>query len=52
VSSRIEAGTAVRGDRPRRRYSIEAAGVRALNESKAAVDRMWAGVRWPVKGTA
>ena len=52
ISSRLGSGTAVRAGRPRRYYSIEAAGVRALNDSKATVERMWSGVRWPVKGTA
>ena len=52
ISSRLGSGTAVRAGRPRRYYSIEPAGVRSLNEAKAAVERMWSGVRWPVKGTA
>jgi PadR family transcriptional regulator len=51
ISSRLGSGTEIRAGRPRRYYSIEPAGVRALNESKAAVERMWAGVRWPLRGT-
>ncbi len=52
ISSRVGAGTAVRGGRPKRFYAIEPEGIRALNEAKAAADRLWAGVRWPVKGSA
>jgi DNA-binding PadR family transcriptional regulator len=52
ISSRLEAGNAVRAGRPRRFYAIEQAGVRALNDSRAAVDHIWRGVRWPLKGTS
>ncbi|HEV3214680.1 MAG TPA: helix-turn-helix transcriptional regulator [Vicinamibacterales bacterium] len=52
ISSRLGSGTAIRAGRPRRYYSIENAGVRALNESKAAVEGMWQGFRWPLKGRA
>jgi hypothetical protein len=51
IESRLGDSTEVRAGRPRRYYSIQPAGVRALNEAKAAADRMWAGVRWPIKGT-
>src|SRR5258708_802399 len=50
ISSRLGSGTAVRAGRPRRYYSLEHAGGRALNESKAAVDNIWDGLRWPLKG--
>jgi DNA-binding PadR family transcriptional regulator len=50
ISSRLESGGALREGRPRRFYSIENAGVRALNDSRAAVENIWQGVRWPVKG--
>jgi PadR family transcriptional regulator PadR len=52
VSSRLGSGTPVRGGRPRRYYLIESAGVHALNESKAAVENIWHGFRWPLKGRA
>jgi len=52
ISSHLGAGTEVRAGRPRRYYSIEPAGIRALNESKSAVDRLWAGIRLPLKGNA
>jgi PadR family transcriptional regulator, regulatory protein PadR len=52
VSSRLGPGNAIRAGRPRRYYAIEARGVRALNEARAATKRIWAGVRLPAKGTA
>jgi DNA-binding PadR family transcriptional regulator len=52
ISSRLGGGTTVRAGRPRRYYSIEPAGIRALNESKAAVENLWQGLRWPLKGRA
>jgi PadR family transcriptional regulator PadR len=50
ISSRLGAGTDIRAGRPRRYYAIEGAGVRALNEARAAVDTLWAGFRRPLKG--
>jgi PadR family transcriptional regulator, regulatory protein PadR len=52
ISSHLAEGTVVRAGRPRRYYSIEKAGVRALNSSRAAVDNIWQGFRWPLKGKA
>jgi len=52
ISSRLGTGTIVRAGRPRRYYAIENAGVRALNESKATVENIWRGFRWPLKGRA
>jgi PadR family transcriptional regulator, regulatory protein PadR len=51
ISSELEAGTAVRAGRPRRCYAIAAAGVRALNDAKAAADRLYTGMRWPLRHT-
>jgi PadR family transcriptional regulator PadR len=50
TSSRLGPGNEVRAGRPRRYYFIENAGVRALNESKAVVENLWQGFRWPLKG--
>jgi len=50
ISSEIRAGDEGRAGLQRRYYSIEPAGIRAMNEAKAAVDRIWAGVRCPLKG--
>ena len=51
ISSRLAPGAAARGGRPRRHYAIESAGVRALHDARTAADRLWAGVRLPIKGT-
>src|SRR6185503_394946 len=48
IASRLGAGTPSRAGRPRRYYSIEAEGVRALNDARAASERLWDGVRWPI----
>jgi PadR family transcriptional regulator PadR len=50
ISSEIRPGDDARGGLPRRYYSIKPPGIRALNEAKAAVDRIWSGVRFPLKG--
>ena len=52
VSSRLGPGTEIRAGRPRRYYAIENAGIRALNDARAAADNLWAGMRWPLKGRA
>jgi DNA-binding PadR family transcriptional regulator len=49
VSSRLGSGTPVRDGRPRRFYLVEAAGVRALNDARAAMDNVWSGFKWPLK---
>jgi PadR family transcriptional regulator PadR len=49
ISSRLGTGTPIRGGRPRRYYTIENAGVRALNDARAAVESLWDGFRWPLK---
>lgn len=51
ISSELEAGGEVRAGRPRRCYAVKPAGVRALNDAKAAAERLYAGIRWPLKGT-
>jgi PadR family transcriptional regulator, regulatory protein PadR len=50
ISSRLGPGTPIRGGRPKRHYAIEPEGLRALNAAKAANDRLWAGLRTPLKG--
>ena len=51
VSSHLGPGSPVRGGRPKRHYAIEPAGIRALNPARAAIDRLWAGLHAPLKGT-
>jgi DNA-binding PadR family transcriptional regulator len=50
ISSELRPGAESRSSLQRRCYTIEPSGIRALNEAKAAVDKMWSGVRWPLKG--
>ena len=52
TSSRLAAGTAVRGGRARRYYAVEAAGLKALNASRATAEQIWRGIAWPLKGRA
>jgi len=52
ISSEVRTGGESRRGLPRRFYRIQPEGIRALNEAKASVDRLWADVRWPLKGTA
>jgi DNA-binding PadR family transcriptional regulator len=52
VSSELGPGTDVRAGRPRRYYRLNPGGVRALNDARAAVQTLWRGFRWPLKGHA
>jgi len=49
IDSRLEKGTEVRAGRPRRYYRLTAAGIRALNESKAALEQVWRSATWPLE---
>jgi PadR family transcriptional regulator PadR len=51
VTSRLGSGTAIRGGRPRRFYRLQPKGLRALNDARAAVDNLWSGFEWPLKGS-
>jgi len=48
LSSKLGPGTPVRAGRARRYYRVKPAGVRALNEARAAVDNIWRGLKWPL----
>ena len=50
LASHDEPGTPARAGRPRRYYELQGIGRRALNDSRAAVDSLWHGLRWPLKG--
>ena len=52
LTSQLESGTPVRSGRARRYYRVTAIGVRALNESKAALEQMWRGAKWPLESKA
>lgn len=49
VSSHLAAGTPVRDGRERRFFTIQPAGVRALNEARAAHEHLWRGFSRPLK---
>jgi PadR family transcriptional regulator, regulatory protein PadR len=52
TSSRLGIGTPQRGGRARRFYSIESAGISALDQSRTATANIWRGIRLPLKGRA
>ena len=52
LASRLGTGTPIRGGRARRFYRLQPSGQRALNEARAAIDTLWLGLRWPLKGRA
>ena len=52
LTSQVESGTPVRSGRARRYYRLTAVGVKALNESKAALEKMWQGAQWPLESKA
>jgi DNA-binding PadR family transcriptional regulator len=52
ADSRVAPGTAVRGGRSRRHYTVTAAGIRALTDSKSTIDNIWRGMTWPLKNRA
>jgi len=50
VKSRLAAGTAVRGGRARRYYTVSAAGRRALRETRQALTAIWKDVKLTAEG--
>src|SRR5215470_8402093 len=48
LSSRLGTGTPVRAGRARRYYRVLPAGLRALNDARAAVDNIWRGLQRPL----
>ena len=52
VASRLGSGTPVRAGRARRYYRPLPAGIRALNDARAAVESIWHGLPWPLRGRA
>jgi PadR family transcriptional regulator PadR len=51
VSSRLGTGTPIRSGRARRFYRLEPKGFHALNEARSALDNLWQGIKWPLKGS-
>lgn len=52
ISSSLSSGTPVRDGRARRYFKLTAAGVKALNESRSALENLWRTTTWPVRGKA
>jgi DNA-binding PadR family transcriptional regulator len=52
ISSSLSPGTPIRDGRARRYFRLTTAGVRALNESKTALENLWRNTRWPLRGKA
>ena len=50
LTSSLGPGTEVRAGRPRRYYKFSSSGRRALNDARSAVNNLWRGFRWPLKG--
>lgn len=48
--SRLGTGTPIRAGRARRFYRLKPKAVRALNQARAAVDVLWHGLDFPLKG--
>jgi len=51
IRSKLSMGTPIRDGRARRFYRITPSGVEALNDARAAVQNLWQGIRWPLKGS-
>jgi DNA-binding PadR family transcriptional regulator len=49
VSSRLGPGTPIRDGRARRYYTVDAAGIRALNDARSAMQNLWRGFDRPLK---
>jgi len=52
ISSSLSCGTPIRDGRARRYFKPTAAGIRALNDSKTALENLWQNTTWPVRGKA
>jgi PadR family transcriptional regulator, regulatory protein PadR len=51
VASRLGSGTPMRGGRARRFYRLLPKGLHSLNDARAAVNYLWQGIKWPLKGS-
>jgi DNA-binding PadR family transcriptional regulator len=49
IASRAGEGTPQRGGRAKRHFTVTAAGVRALNATRAATHNIWRGLAFPLK---
>ncbi len=48
LHSKLGSGTPVRAGPARRYYRLLPAGLRALNDARAALDNIWGGLKWPL----
>ena len=48
LASKLGSGTPIRAGRARRYYRLLPAGLRGLNDARAAVDNIWRGFKWPL----
>src|SRR4051812_29049739 len=48
LASRLGSANRIRAGGARRYYRLKPAGVRALNDARAAVDNIWRGLKWPL----
>ena len=51
IRSEVKEGTQARGGLPKRFYEVTDDGIQALNDAAAVVDRLWSGVRTPLRST-
>ena len=51
VASRLGSGTPMRGGRARGFYRLLPKGLHSLNDARAAVNYLWQGIKWPLKGS-
>jgi PadR family transcriptional regulator, regulatory protein PadR len=49
IASHLEEGTPVRAGRVRRYYRLTAAGIKAVNDSRAALENVWRVAKWPLE---
>lgn len=52
LTSRLAPGTPERAGRARRFFSVQPAGLQALDQTRRTVRSIWSGVRLPLKGRA
>jgi len=52
LRSELRDGGEARGGLPKRHYIVEPDGIQAMNEAAAVVERIWAGVRTPLRGNS
>src|SRR4051812_10233664 len=49
LRSQLGSATPIRAGRARRYYRVQASGIQALNDARAAVESLWEGLTWPLR---